>query len=77
MKGTFAEKLFYSRYIDTCSYCFQNNQDLVKLILKHGGSAISTDTNDKGQNVLHILAAHCVEYNSAELLDIFMVRVSI
>ena len=47
----------------------------MKLLLKHGATAISTDTNDEGQNVLHILAAHCMEYDSSELLDVFMVSI--
>ena len=45
---------------------------MIKTLLKHGGN-ISTDANEQGQNILHMLAAQCMDHDVTQLLDVFMV----
>ena len=45
---------------------------MIKTLLKHGGN-VSTDANAEGQNILHMLAAQCMDHDTTQLLDVFMV----
>ena len=45
---------------------------MIKALLKHGGN-VSTEANGEGQNILHMLAAQCMEYDTVRLIDTFLV----
>ena len=45
---------------------------MIKALLNHGGN-VSTDANGERQNILHMLAAQCMEYDTVRLIDTFLV----
>ncbi len=51
----------------------QAGVDMVQVLLDNGGN-VSTETNEEGQNILHRLAAHCMNSDTTTLLDTFMVE---